>query len=272
MGAASSRTVASGASPEIGLGVTLLRRRPGRDDDHGRPPPSVSAAGISSQKASAAYGHADLGAADRPGRGPARPSGVATVAGTSGHRHRIALALRRSGSTRPCPLRPAGVLAASRGPHRVTGSAPSMIVASAGTAAAARPTSVSRTAASSTLRSSPPSQPGSVSASSPALRQRLPLHLGRDAALAPDAASTSAAEVAMTCWASLSSKSNQRVSSLGRPSTRSATRLSRIWVVPPAMLRHRVSRNPATASAASPSVAALCSTCKVSAVSATACR
>ena len=61
-----------------------------------------------------------------------------------------------------CPLRPAAS-GSSRPPHRATGSAPSMMVASAGTGAACRPTSVSRTAASSTPRSSPPIQPGSVS-------------------------------------------------------------------------------------------------------------
>ena len=49
---------------------------------------------------------------------------------------------------------------------------------------------------------------------------------------------------------------HQRASSLGSPSTRSATSESSIWLVPPAMLRHLVSRKLSTASAARPSAAA----------------
>ena len=57
---------------------------------------------------------------------------------------------------------------ASRLPQRTTGSTPVISVASAGTRAACRPTSVSSAAASSTPWPSPPSQSGTVSDSSPA--------------------------------------------------------------------------------------------------------
>ena len=57
-----------------------------------------------------------------------------------------------------------------------------------------------------------------------------------------------AARPATACCASRSGEVHHR----GRPSTRSATRDSRIWVVPPAMVRHRVSRNSWLAAALRP--------------------
>ena len=58
----------------------------------------------------------------------------------------------------------------------------------------------------------------------------------------------------------------------GQAEGRSATTDSRIWLVPPAMLRHRLSRKACTAPAAGPSVAAPSGPQSTSAVSATACR
>ncbi len=99
------------------------------DDDHRRLPPRRPLAGTSIQRASRRVRHADLGAGDRrrPGarpacRGRGRPAAARSTARGP----------RRSGSSRRLPTPASTAPAAPCSPHRTTGSAPSMIVASAG--------------------------------------------------------------------------------------------------------------------------------------------
>ena len=255
MGASSSRTRVLGLARRSWRALHAdAVGRPGR-----RPRPPVPPAvdrwpGPGSSRAGAQYGTPILIPETvptrrvQPGDG-GRPGGIGSTA-------RGRAAVSTSSPAADAGQQPA----AGRGcPSGARAGRPAPSVASAGTGAACRPISVSRTAA---VQHAEPvaAQPARQGQRQQArLAQFLPQGpvsgRRRPGSAGPGCAggrlrcrARSAAEAAITRWVSPRLKSTQRASSLGRPSTRSATSDSRIWLVPPAMLRHLVSRNPSTAS------------------------
>ena len=103
-------------------------------------------------------------------------------------------------------------------------------VASAGTAAARRPTSVSSTAVSSTPSPSPPSQAGSASPSRPAWPSSFHSAWSGNGGLR---SSTWAAAWATACWVSPRVKSTQKLEHVipagGQGAARNEPQLGRCW-------------------------------------------
>src|SRR5215469_9545088 len=223
-GAESRCSVYSGPPAELGVGRSVTPSAAASTTT--TPAPEAKLAGTRIQRASAAYGTPILMPETVP-----PPAAVAGADGIGSDGSRTAAVRMASPAATPSSRSRCW----SRSPHRVTGRTPMASVARAGTGAAHLPASVSTTAVSITLSPSPSIDSGRASASRPAWASSF--HSPRSysaCACGWPRLSTWAAAWAAACWVSARAKSTQCVSSLGRPSARSAMTDSR----PPHRGRH----------------------------------